>query len=106
MSHSYHIYFYAPKAHLNTIKQAMYAAGAGTIGDYSQCCWQTMGQGEFMPNQKAKPFLGKPDEISQEVEYKVEMICKDNCINEVIHAFKENHPYEEPAYGVFKLEKF
>lgn len=106
MSHCYHIYFYAPEAHLNIIKQAMYDAGAGTIGDYSQCCWQSKGQGEFMPNENANPYLGKSDEVSKEIEYKVEMICKNNCIQDVIRAFKEAHPYEEPAYGVFKLEDF
>lgn len=103
---NYHIYFYAPKNHLDTVKNAMFAAGAGNIGNYSHCCWQTKGMGQFLPTDAADPFVGTANELSVEEEYKVEMICRSGCLKKVLTAMKQAHPYEEPAYGIIKLENY
>lgn len=102
----YKICFYAPETHVDKIKNAMFAKGAGKIGDYCCCAWQTLGEGQFMPLDGSNPFIGNQNQLEKVVEYKVEMICDDAHIHAVIDAMKQAHPYEEPAYFVFKAEKF
>ena len=101
----YHIYFYVPETHLQQVKEAMFAAGAGKIGDYERCAWQTKGQGQFCPCEGSDPYLGKKGDLETVAEYKVEMVCNEKDINEVIAALKNSHPYEEPAYGVIEIVK-
>lgn len=100
----YKIAFYVPATHLDTTKSAMFAAGAGKIGDYECCAWQVLGQGQFMPLAGSQPFLGKTDQLEYVAEYKVEMVCKRDIIKDVIAALKSAHPYEEPAYHVIAME--
>ena len=82
----------------------MFNAGAGKIGDYDCCSWQTLGQGQFRPLENSQPFIGSTGQIEQVEEYKVEMVCSDSLIKAVISAMKQAHPYEEPAYDVWKTE--
>ena len=98
--------FYVPEEDLEKVKQACFKAGAGRFNLYEQCCWQTLGQGQFKPMEGSQPFLGKVNEVETVEEYKVEMLCTDEVIQAVISAFKEAHPYEEPAYEVYRLEDF
>ncbi len=100
----FQIYFYVPKSHLETVKQALFDVGVGKLGDYSNCCWQTLGQGQYIPTENAQPFLGVNNQLSQEKEYKVEMLCFENCLAMAIKTLIKSHPYEEPAYGIIKLE--
>ncbi len=102
----YHVYFYAPESHVEEIKNAMFSSGAGMFGEYSHCAWQTSGQGQYLPNQNADPFLGEKLNLCHEAELKVEMICLEACLKSVIDALKTAHPYEEPAYGVIELINF
>lgn len=95
---------YIPSSHLEPVKAALFAAGAGKIGDYDQCCWQCVGLGQFRPLEGSQPFLGEQGKCEQVEEYRVEMVCEDARINAVIQALKEAHPYEEPAYDVTALE--
>lgn len=83
----------------------MFEAGAGRIGDYDSCAWQCLGQGQFRPLENSKPFIGQPGEVETVMEYKVEMVCEDTLIKSSIVAMKQAHPYEEPAYDVWKLEE-
>ncbi len=100
----YKICFYVPDTHLEQVKSALFAAGAGQLNNYSHCAWQVLGEGQYMPQEGSDPYLGKQGELSKEPEYKVEMICEDSFIHEVIAALKLSHPYEVPAYQVMKLE--
>ncbi len=95
---------YIPSSHLEPVKAALFAAGAGKIGDYDQCCWQCVGLGQFRPLEGSQPFLGEQGKCEHVEEYRVEMVCEDARINAVIQALKEAHPYEEPAYDVTALE--
>lgn len=95
--------FYVPQSHLEEVKEAVFAAGAGHMGDYDRCCWQTMGEGQFRPLQGADPYIGEPGEVAQVKEYKVEMICDEAKLPSIIAALKQAHPYEEPAYNVHRL---
>lgn len=56
----------------------MFDAGAGGLGDYQECSWQTLGQGQFRPLKGSQPFLGETDKLEKVVEYKVEMLCQEN----------------------------
>lgn len=98
----YKITFYVPVTHVEQVKQAMFVAGAGRIGDYDCCAWQVLGVGQFRPLVGAKPFIGQIDQIEQVAEYKVEMVCDDAYLSAVIKALKANHPYQQPAYDVTK----
>jgi hypothetical protein len=100
----YFISFYVPESHLDLVKEAMFSAGAGNIGEYAKCCWQTFGEGQFLPLENSNPTIGAQGEITKVVEYKVEMVCCDEKINHVVTALKNAHPYEEPAYQVMRLE--
>lgn len=97
---------YIPALHLESVKQAMFDAGAGRIGDYDSCCWQIAGQGQFRPLAGADPFIGSQGKLETVEEYKVELVCEDKLIAAVVAALKQAHPYEEPAYQVWKLENF
>ncbi len=98
--------FYVHRSHLEAVKRACFDAGAGGIGNYDSCCWQVLGQGQFRPLAGSSPFLGERDKIEQVAEYKVEMVCDDEAIVAVIAAMRAAHPYEEPAYDVWRLEQF
>ncbi len=98
--------FYVPETHLETVKAAVFAAGAGRIGNYDSCAWQVAGTGQFRPCEGAKPFLGKLDEVEKVVEYRVEMVCADELISAVVSALRAAHPYEEPAFDVVTLKEF
>lgn len=100
----YKLCVYVPAAHLAAVKQALFAAGAGRIGDYDNCCWQVAGQGQFRPLAGADPFIGAQGQIETVEEYKVELVCADAVIGAAVAALKQAHPYEEPAYQVWKLE--
>lgn len=91
---------------MEIVKQAMFDVGAGQIGDYDSCCWQTRGTGQFRPLESSNPYIGQQGQIEIVPELKVEMVCDDKNIKEAIRALKESHPYEEPAYDVWKLDDF
>jgi hypothetical protein len=84
----------------------MFEAGAGKIGDYDSCCWQTPGQGQFRPLEGSSPFVGEQNSVETVAEYKIEMVCADELVKDTVAAMKSSHPYEEPAYDVWKLEDF
>ena len=96
----YKLCFYVPESHLEVVKDAVFAAGAGRIGDYDCCCWQVAGQGQFRPLAGSSPFIGKEGEIEQLAEYRVEMVCEPARASQVVAALKNAHPYEEPAWDM------
>jgi structural hemagglutinin/hemolysin toxin protein RtxA len=98
----YKICFYVPTDHAETVKEAMFKAGAGRIGNYACCAWQTLGEGQFMPLSGSNAFIGEKDKLEKLPEFKVEMVCADEFIQNVVSALKTSHPYEEPAYFLFR----
>ena len=103
MSKNYQIIFYVPLEHCEVVKEAMFQAGAGKIGNYEACSFQTEGQGQFKPIKEANPFLGEVDKLEKVREYKVEMLCVSEKLESAVKAMKNAHPYEEVAYGVFEM---
>lgn len=100
----YKLGFYVPVSQLEPVKLALFAAGAGRIGNYDNCCWQTLGRGQFRPLVGSNPLLGQQGQVEIVEEYRVELVCEDRLIAKVVAALKTSHPYEEPAYDVVKLE--
>lgn len=98
--------FYVPKSHVEAVKAAIFTEGAGRIGGYEHCCWQTLGQGQFTPMENSQPYTGVQNVITTVDEYKVECVLEDELIVAVIAALLDAHPYEEPAYQVVKLLDF
>ena len=97
------IEFYIPESHLKMVKDAMFKAGAGRVGAYDSCAWQTLGHGQFRAREGSDPFIGSKGSIETVSEYKVEMVCEEQVLSEVIFALKDSHPYEEVAYSVIRL---
>jgi len=102
----YKFCFFVPESHLESVKAAVFAAGAGRLGNYDMCSWQTKGDGQFRPLTESSPFVGQIGELEHLIEYKVETVCADEFIAAAVAAMKAAHPYEEPAYDVFKLVDF
>jgi hypothetical protein len=99
----YKLYFYVPEKNLEEVKEALFQAGAGEIGNYKKCAWQTKGVGQFLPGDKSDPHIGKKGAIEKLAEYKVEMVVEDQLKEAIINTLFEAHPYEEPAYGLIKI---
>ena len=100
----YKIGFYVPDTHVELVKQAMFAAGAGRIGKYDSCCWQTPGQGQFRALDGSQPFVGQQGVVERVPELRVEMVCEGSVLKPTIVALRATHPYEELAFDVVKLE--
>lgn len=100
----YKLCVYIPEAEVEEVKRALFDAGAGRIGNYSDCCWQVLGSGQFRPGDGSQPFVGKPGEVEQVAEYRVEMVCADDSVEAVIAALRAAHPYEEPAFDLIRVE--
>lgn len=99
----YLLSFYVPETHLETLKAALFAAGAGHFNGYDQCAWQVCGEGQFRPLAGSQPFSGEIGQLQKLVEYKVEMVCSEMVVKEVILTLLRVHPYEQPAYAVCKI---
>ncbi|MGI9278638.1 MAG: NGG1p interacting factor NIF3 [Endozoicomonas sp.] len=95
--------FFVPESHLEAVKTAVFAAGAGRYENYDSCCWQTSGQGQFRPLEGSDPFLGKQGEVETVEEFKVEMICEGAYLEAAISALRSAHPYEEPAFETWPI---
>ena len=99
----YKLGFYVPASHLEEVKEAVFAVGAGRIGDYDSCCWQTKGTGQFRPLQGSTPYIGQSGIVERVDEYRVELVCADHHVKAAVAALVAAHPYEEPAWDLVRL---
>jgi len=97
--------FYVPESQLETVKNAVFDAGAGRSGAYDRVCWQVLGQGQFRPLPGSNPQLGVTGQVQTVAEYKVEMAVDDDLLDAVVAALLRAHPYEEPAYDVWRIQR-
>ncbi|MCI1039978.1 NGG1p interacting factor NIF3 [Pseudomonas putida] len=102
----YKLAFFVPASHVEVVKAAVFAAGGGRIGDYDHCAWQTLGQGQFRPLDGSQPYLGQTGQVEVVEEWKVELVVADDLISQVVAALRQSHPYETPAYEVWRLAEF
>ncbi|HNX29192.1 MAG TPA: Nif3-like dinuclear metal center hexameric protein [Syntrophomonadaceae bacterium] len=94
---------FVPFTHLKQVREAINKAGAGHIGNYSDCSFQTAGTGTFRPLDGSKPFLGSQGILAETDEYRLETIAYEHDIERIIQAMIDAHPYEEAAYDVYPL---
>ena len=97
------LFFYVPESHLEQVKTAVFKAGAGNIGNYSHCCWQVKGQGQFKPLDNSDAFIGKQNQLNHIEEYRVEIVLPRASLDKVRTALLNAHPYEEVAYGFTEI---
>ena len=100
----YHLYTYAPFDAAEKIRKTVCDAGAGQIGDYSQCSFSSNGQGSFLPEPGSTPFVGEVDHLHYEQETKLEWVVPIHRSTAVLNALRASHPYEEMAYGLTELK--
>ena len=100
----YMLFFLVPETHLESVKHAIFKTGAGQIGNYQHCAWQTLGEGQFMPLAGSSAFIGEINQLEKVAEYKVEIACQGAQLKAAIHALKQAHPYETPAYHAIPCE--
>ncbi|GLS26464.1 NGG1p interacting factor NIF3 [Marinibactrum halimedae] len=98
----FQIIVYVPNSHKDEVKGALFSAGAGAIGDYTECCWEVEGVGQFRPGSGSQPYIGELNTLERVAETKLELVCEEKVLNSAISAMIEAHPYEEPAYFVFR----
>lgn len=96
--------FFVPLENCQEVLDALYEIGAGQIGNYSNCSFQTTGKGTFLPINNANPVVGQIGKLETVVEQRVEVIFPANLEGRVLAGMKKVHPYEEVAYYVQKIE--
>ena len=92
-----------PREALDTVREALFAAGAGRIGDYERCSWYTQGTGTFRGGKTTDPSVGEPGREERVAELRLETVYPVEREAEVVRALREAHPYEEPAFDLYPL---
>src|ERR1700679_478659 len=95
---------FVPPENADALRAAIFAAGAGHIGDYSHCSWSITGTGQFLPEDGATPAIGSVGAVERVVEDRIEVVASIRVRHQVLAAMREAHPYEEPAFDVVALE--
>ena len=96
---------YVPEDHVDVVRDAMFAAGAGAIGNYDECGWAVPGKGTFRPLDGANPYAGEQGMREAMEEQKLEMVVEPWKLTDVLAAMKSTHPYEEVAHGIWPLQQ-
>ncbi|HJT91722.1 MAG TPA: Nif3-like dinuclear metal center hexameric protein, partial [Mycobacterium sp.] len=94
---------FVPAENAEAVREAMFAAGGGHIGDYSHCSWTVSGTGQFLPHEGATPTVGKVGTVERVPEDRVEVVAPTRLRGHVLAALRAAHPYEEPAFDIFAL---
>lgn len=100
---NYKLVVFVPIKSAARVSSAVFAAGAGAMGNYSHCGFGTKGEGSFLPLKGAKPAIGKKGELQKVPEVRFETIVPAEKLDGAIAAMKKAHPYETPAFDCFKL---
>jgi hypothetical protein len=94
---------FVPREALDAVRDALFAAGAGRIGDYERCSWFTEGTGTFLGGEGTSPSVGQPGREERVAELRLETVFPVERQDEVLAALRRAHPYEEPAFDVYEL---
>ena len=94
---------FVPEEALDAVRDAVFAAGAGRIGDYERCAWYTAGTGTFFGGESTAPTLGEKGREERVAEYRLETVFPEERHDDVVAALRRAHPYEEPAFDVYPL---
>jgi hypothetical protein len=96
------VVFVPPEA-LDAVREALFAAGAGRIGDYERCSWYADGTGTFLGGESSSPSVGQPGREERVAEVRLETVYPAEREAQVVAALREAHPYEEPAFDLYVL---
>ena len=94
---------FVPREALDAVREALFEAGAGRIGDYERCSFYTEGTGTFLGGEGTSPDVGKPGREERVAELRLETVFPVERQDEVLSALRRAHPYEEPAFDVYDL---
>lgn len=95
---------FVPQTHQDAVRNALFAAGAGWIGNYSHCSFNSEGVGTYLPREGSDPFIGKPGELQRTPEIRLETVVPDSVRKAAIAAMLKAHPYEEVAYDLLAMD--
>ena len=94
---------FVPREALDEIRDALFAAGAGRIGDYERCSWYVAGTGTFLAGEGTSPTIGERGREERIAELRLETVFPEDRQTEVVAALRNAHPYEEPAFDIYPL---
>jgi dinuclear metal center YbgI/SA1388 family protein len=94
---------FVPAENVDAVSQALFAAGAGRIGNYSSCSFRSPGTGTFLGEEGANPVVGQAGRLEQAPELRLETVVPGACVADVVRALRRAHPYEEPAFDLVQL---
>jgi hypothetical protein len=100
---TYKLVWFVPREALDSTREAVFAAGAGRIGDYEHCSWYTEGTGTFRGGEGTEPTIGERGREERVAELRVETVVPADRAGEVVAALLEAHPYEEVAFALYPL---
>lgn len=99
----YKLVFFVPVDEAEPVKKAIFATGAGGIGTYDRCAFEMEGVGQFRPLNGSDPHIGAVGTVEHLRELRVEILCTEEQIRPAVTALLDSHPYEVPAYEVYRL---
>jgi len=94
---------FVPEEALDAVRDAVFAAGAGRIGDYERCSWYAQGTGTFLGGEASDPTIGEKGREERVPELRLETVFPEERQPEVVEALRSAHPYEEPAFDIYAL---
>ena len=94
---------FVPREALDTVREALFEAGAGRIGDYERCSFYTEGTGTFLGGEGTDPNVGQAGREQRVAELRLETVFPEERQAEIVEALRRAHPYEEPAFDVYPL---
>ena len=94
---------FVPKEAVDAVRDAVFAAGAGRIGDYERCSWYAAGTGTFLGGETTDPTVGERGREERVPELRLETVFPEERHDDVVEALRRSHPYEEPAFDVYPL---
>jgi len=94
---------FVPREALDAVREALFAAGAGHIGNYEHCSWYTEGTGTFLGGEGTTPNVGRAGREERVAELRLETVFPAERHEEVVAALLHAHPYEEPAFDIYEL---
>ena len=94
---------FVPREALDTVRDALFAAGAGGIGNYRRCSWYTEGTGTFLGGEGTSPAVGRAGREERVAELRLETVFPAAQQDAVVAALRDAHPYEEPAFEIYDL---
>jgi hypothetical protein len=94
---------FVPREALDDVRDALFAAGAGRIGNYERCSWYTQGTGTFLGGEGTDPTVGQKGREERVLELRLETVFPEERQVQVVQALRSAHPYEEPAFDIYPL---